>query len=136
MGYNHMGYNHSCFQPSFLEKGPSTIGRFPSWDGTILVKKPSRSDNENVVKKPTACLNSEKSMLFLLILKNILVHSFRRHKLGFSENPKKRRGKTDSPHPKKHRIVQIQRLAREPDIQPVGLLPAYPLGFFDQQVSD
>ena len=76
-----MGYNHSCFRRSKsqishrMEKGPSTIGRFPSWDGTILrqknlrkaqVKKTSRSENENVVKKP--CMSQQRRMFFLLIL--------------------------------------------------------------------
>jgi len=58
-----------------MEKGPSTIGRFPSWDGTILrqknlrkaqVKKTSRSDNENVVKKP--CMSQQRRMFFFVDL--------------------------------------------------------------------
>ena len=149
MGYNHMGYNHSCFRRSKsqishrMEKGPSTIGRFPSWDGTILrqknlrkaqVKKTSRSENENVVKKP--CMSQQRRMFFCWSW-YILVHSFRRHKLGFSENPKNRRGKTDSPHPK----ITIE-WSLNPTACPVTGYPTgwsttrVSVGFFDQQVSD
>ena len=151
MGYNHMGYNHSCFRRSKsqishrMEKGPSTIGRFPSWDGTILRQKKSAqgAGEKNIpiwqwkCGEKTVHVSTAKNVFFCWSW-YILVHSFRRHKLGFSENPKNRRhGKTDSPHPK----ITIE-WSLNPTACPVTGYPTgwsttrVSVGFFDQQVSD